>query len=492
MDEYERLRMFIRYEMDPFFFDDDSVYESDPFSVSYKVTYDDVVSVCENIIDADPSFEEMEDWVCYIFEVINEHFEWPENSDCLWGTTDEDMIRLIFDSLYDVCYEDLCYEDASTIKEAVELIYEMIRDHEYNRGRDLSEWRISKLHRSILLRAYEGETEKLSPEYKSRFRELVEQACDEKDTVAMHIKGYECYGGGDLYACDWEESRRLITELFDLTGNPQYANTLGYIYYYGRCNGGIPEYDKAFQYYSIGAAHDLLESMYKIADMFKAGKGCIKSPKTSAHIIQKLYMDVRPRFCRGSDANFADIALRFASIFRDNEDYVYAYEHYLEADYAIKKRLLKSDFFGNYKVQENITGSLEEVRAHLPETFFVDEFELENTRLLNDLFDLEKKIRVHVERTGENCYKMELSVEEASDEDKLLVVFPRIDYVELTDKLVFKVTTDSPIAYEEDASGDVIVDSFFRSAQGEYFFCLGDEDVFFMSGVKFIVCKEYL
>ena len=68
--------------------------------------------------------------------------------------------------IYDVCYEDLCYEDASTIKEAVELIYEMIRDHEYNRGRDLTEWRISKLHRSILLRAYEGETEKLSLENK--------------------------------------------------------------------------------------------------------------------------------------------------------------------------------------------------------------------------------------------------------------------------------------------------------------------------------------
>ena len=136
------------------------------FNVSYKVTYDDAVEVCKNLIDADPSFEELEDWVCYIFEVINEHFEWPENSDYLWGTTDEDMIRLIFDSLYDVCYEDLCYEDASTIKEAVELIYEMIRDHEYNRGRDLSEWRISKLHRSILLRAYEGETEKLSLENK--------------------------------------------------------------------------------------------------------------------------------------------------------------------------------------------------------------------------------------------------------------------------------------------------------------------------------------
>ena len=77
--------------------------------------------------------------------------------------------------------------------------------------------------------------------------------------------------------------------------------------------------------------------MYKIADMFLSGKGCIKSPETSDHIVFKLYNECRPRFCMGDDAKFADIALRWAAHWQRREQYSQALSCYLEADCAIKK-----------------------------------------------------------------------------------------------------------------------------------------------------------
>jgi TPR repeat protein len=73
-----------------------------------------------------------------------------------------------------------------------------------------------------------------------------------------------------------------MIRLFELTDNPQYANTLGYIYYYGRCNNGVPEYDQAFYYFSYAAANGLYEGMYKLADLFWHGYGCKKAPKLPA------------------------------------------------------------------------------------------------------------------------------------------------------------------------------------------------------------------
>lgn len=496
MSDKDRIRELIRYEFDPSYFEDtegeESVFDNDPFTESYTVTYDDIVTACKNLIEADVDYGGLEDWVYYTQEVISEHCIIPKNPDgyiaASWGTTDEDMIELICNLLHSAAYDELIFEDAS-LEDCIEQIYQIVEDHEYNRGRDISEWRISKLHREHLFWAWDERTEKMTDSQKSRYRELVDQACEEKHVGALRLKGYICYGGGDLYECDWEESRRLITELYEITENPQYANTLGYIYYYGRCNNGVPEYDKAFQYYSIGAANDLLESMYKLADMFKGGKGCIKSPRTSAYIIKKLYKDVRPRFCHGSDANFADIALRRAAIYQENEQYQEAYACYLEADYAIKERLKKSDFFGNIKVQENITKSLNEVREQLPKEFFVDRSTLVYPYFLRDLFNIGKQVKVDIQEVEVNRYKMRFSVVEASEYDKVLVVYPELDYVIRTDTLEYEVITEKPIVYYENSNDEIILDAFITPELGEFFFCRDNEDVFFLAGAQFIAGK---
>ena len=202
----------------------------------------------------------------------------------------------------------------------------------------------------------------------------------------------------------------------------------------------MPEYEKAFQYYSIGAANDLLESMYKLADMFKGGKGCIKSERTSDHIIEKLYEDVRPRFLNGSDANFADIALRKAAIKQRYEDYYTAYKHYLEADCAIKKRLKKNDFFGYVKVQENITKSLDEVKALMSDGFFVDELEITHPYNLFDLLDDEHELKIVIKEIGENRYRFKFKTTKKSKFKNLFLIYPELDGYKYADTFECEVT----------------------------------------------------
>ena len=92
-------------------------------------------------------------------------------------------------------------------------------------------------------------------------RRFTDELCAKDSILALHLKGYACYGGNRLYPCDWPASRDCIMRLFDKTGDPQYANTLGYIYYYGRCTNGVPEYEKAYEMFVISAANGLHEGM---------------------------------------------------------------------------------------------------------------------------------------------------------------------------------------------------------------------------------------
>ena len=161
----------------------------------------------------------------------------------------------------------------------------------------------------------------------------------------------------------------------------------------------------------------------------------------------------------------------------------------MEADYAIKERLKKSDFFGNIKVQENITKSLNEVREQLPKGYFVDKTTLVYPYSLRELFNIGKQIKVDIQEVGDNRYKMRFSVVDASEYDKVLVVYPELNYVIRTDTLEYEVITEKPIVYYEDNNDEIILDAFITPEPGEFMFCRANEDVFFLAGAQFIVGK---
>lgn len=212
-------------------------------------------------------------------------------------------------------------------------------------------------------------------------RRFTEELCAEDNVTALRLKGYACYGGNRLYPCDWPASEDCIRRLYDLTGDFQFANTLGYIYYYGRCTGEVPDYDRAFRYFTVAAAGGLYEGMYKIGDMLLHGYGCIKSPAAAKRLYTIVFNDSLQSFLRGSEANFADIALRMGNIYAREAEQEHsedsrqaslrtAYQYYLMADYASGLRMKENDFFGNSTVAAGIRSALEETRKKLPKSFF--------------------------------------------------------------------------------------------------------------------------
>ncbi len=205
------------------------------------------------------------------------------------------------------------------------------------------------------------------------FIRFTDELCEKGNKEALYAKAYGCYGGNRAFPCDWITSRDCLLKLMEIDENPFIANTLGYIYYYGRCTGGEPEYEKAFMYFSIGAAGGVYESRYKLSDMFRHGYGVPKNNRISASMIWKLYKENLKHILNGGfDNKFADIALRAGNLFKDGvnceADPDDAYYYYLQADFAIKMRMLETDYYGDAKVADGIRKTIEEI---LPQTSYV-------------------------------------------------------------------------------------------------------------------------
>ena len=272
------------------------------------------------------------------------------------------------------------------------------------------------------------------------FKAYVEEGCKKEWVVALDTKAYGCYGGNKIFECDWTMSRDCLLKLVELTEEPFYYNTLGYIYYYGRCNNGVPEYDKAFQYFAVGAAHGIFESMYKIADMFIAGKGCLKNPAAGAKIILSMFNENMDIFCEnGFDSKFSDVALRVGGLFEKGigveQSFEDAFAFYNEAKMAIDKRIKEYDFYGDKKVQKNIEEALERVREKLPEDFFKDKITLDNPAPMGLLLSKSAGLDLTLV-SGLEGYKLRAKGLASEDEcGQVVFNIPEIDYCKLINEV---------------------------------------------------------
>lgn len=207
-----------------------------------------------------------------------------------------------------------------------------------------------------------------SDEYtRDLFRTFTDTLAKSGDFDALKIKAYACYGGNSVYKCNWKESAKCLEKLWRDFSFGYAANTLGYIYYYGRLTDGVPDYEKAFFYYSIGSTYEITESKYKLADMFIKGQYVAKNVPLGKHIIEKLYSESRYHYELGEpDTNFADIALRMGNLQleeKGSELYkIFAYKYYLQAEFALKHRMKNRDFWGDRTVEKNIAEAIAKVK----------------------------------------------------------------------------------------------------------------------------------
>ena len=323
-----------------------------------------------------------------------------------------------------------------------------------NKGKPLEEWTFSKEEMEDYIRSFQDDdyVKEADEEKLILARRFTDRLCAEDSGLALYLKGYACYGGNRLYPCDWNISRDCILRLFEKEDDPQYANTLGYIYYYGRCTGGVPEYDKAFYYFGIAAANGLYEGMYKLADMFSHGYGCKQSKRTARTLYNLVYDDSFKNFLKGKEANFADAALRMGNVYAkgiDAEaDITAAYHYYLQADYAARQRAQRSDFFGNTTVAINVRNALEKTREQLTADYFKEYTAYIYPFLFEELaegnYRCELTKRTNADGHTELAAKR-LPTSSVPEPEGILVTIPQLSLCTLTTEVSFTVDDSAVI-----------------------------------------------
>ncbi len=63
------------------------------------------------------------------------------------------------------------------------------------------------------------------------FTMALDELCDRKINNAIQKRGYCYYGETKIYPTDWIKARDAFIKHYSMTGDPNSANTLGYIFY---------------------------------------------------------------------------------------------------------------------------------------------------------------------------------------------------------------------------------------------------------------------
>ena len=407
------------------------------FESDYQITLEDVRDALKNILSKDPDVTDLEEYWRYpIFFYFSGIFGVDKARGYDEDETEEDTdsrrapvysyLPADRKSFFDhICEElgELEYEgsercsEVPTIKDTLDSIEMFLEDED----KPIEQKRFSSKIKKNYINMFRNDyvLEEADDFMLDLCRKYTEELIETGSKLAMEVKAYSQYGGNRLYKCDWISSRDLVLKLYEMTGNAMYANTLGYIYYYGRCTNGEPEYDKAFEMFTAGHAAGYYESTYKLADMFRHGYFCSKNPKIAFDLYKKVFDDCMDFPLRSVEGNLSDAALRMGNCYMNG--------------IGVEKDIVTSySFFGDASVAIGVDKSLNDVREELPEGYFREYLDLND--LYSRIYSLTyeggkvsvKKKRDHYEITiGKKVYYPEL------------VSFPEIGYIEIANSITF-------------------------------------------------------
>lgn len=328
----------------------------------YKVTISDLLCVLKKIRSENIDFYTFGyEWFYYFDDVLSEtYYENTDNDYYNENTVLEEIHDcLLFFEDYEISFDKL-----------IDNVEAFLSD----KSKPLLKRRFTENAKLDLVRSLNDEAtlEMATEDEVTLYIKFAKELCEKNEQEGLLAVGYGSYGGNRAFPCDWKKSEECMLKLIEtvdtMPDQAFYANTLGYIYYYGRCNNRVPEYDKAYKYFSFAAFNQIFEAEYKIADMYRNGYGVPKSPETAQNIIYRLYDENLRIFQKGIfNCKFADVAFRMGNIYKDKEDasqsdYYCALAYYYQADFAIRMRMLEADNYGDEKVAKAIRKAFDETK----------------------------------------------------------------------------------------------------------------------------------
>lgn len=160
------------------------------------------------------------------------------------------------------------------------------------------------------------------------------------------------------------EAEKYLLKAFERYGNSSLANSLGYIYYYGRVNNGLIEEEKAFKYFSLGylTGNDI-ESAYKLADCYLHGYGVQRNEQAAVNLVCNT-LDVVKEWDleRRIDSPISDLFIRIGRFFNEGiyfkKDEKAAFNTFLLGKKYSDERVKINNFFGyktsNYRLFKDV------------------------------------------------------------------------------------------------------------------------------------------
>ena len=320
-------------------------------------------------------------------------------------------------------------------------------------------------------------------EERETYKELVLKGAEKNWPEALEALAYGSYGGNNIFPEDWEKAEACLLKLLEICEDPSpfYYNSLGYIYYYGRTNGGTPQYEKAFQYFSVGSIHGLFESTYKLADMLIAGQGVPKNAQAAVRLIQSIYAENRDHLENEDfDCKFADVALRLGNICENGigveKDPEGAYSLYLQARLAIRERRKAYDFHGDDAVEKNIEEALERCRKKLPEDFFRNTIYADHPYMISSLMTDSEGLDMAAARKDGVWFLLARRADANEDGivKKHLFTLPKLDLCMLQDTIIMRIDGPHDVVRYTDTDTVYVNHIYFDEEEKTWYFMYQD------------------
>ena len=350
-------------------------------------------------------------------------------------------------------------------------IISRVRTFAYNRERPREEWVYSPSQKRHFINLYEEGSDELlhaSREVKTLYKRFTADLFQLGDVQAMKLLAWGYFEGGSVYRQSFRQAEKYLDVLFRKTGDPYAACALGHISYYGLAGKKEPDYEKAFRYFSYGALSGLDEAVYMSAEMLIYGKGTIRNIDMGLNLIVDGYRETMFQFSSGEYENrFADYAFRMGNVCRENmilgmgiRD---AFKFYLEADYAIRRRLETGGLYGDTETAERISTALKEVREQLLPDPDISVLKADFPIYISHMFEDRYPIRIAILKERDGYYlKMSRFRLIPGDEPKILVTLPELSYVDLVSELKFRLEDVGVIRHPEKGS-TFLADGFAKN-----------------------------
>ncbi|MCR5226505.1 MAG: sel1 repeat family protein [Eubacterium sp.] len=193
-----------------------------------------------------------------------------------------------------------------------------------------------------------------TPELIDLITKLYTYEIDNKNAAAMNDLGVQYYDGNRGFEQSFEKAIKYYQMAADL-GDRQAQENLGYCYYYGRA--GEPDYEKAFNYFALGAFDDHIISLYKIGDMYYNGY-YVQKNRTEAFTIYRHCLDIMTD--EAARVTAGPVYLRLAKCYLNGHgievDLMAALNCYQKAEFYLTKMVIED---GNYMYKNSLDGAIE-------------------------------------------------------------------------------------------------------------------------------------